>query len=136
MGDVVGRNVAPHMVHPDEGLVQSIGCRLGKIHPHQHRADEAGGVGDRHRVDVLFSDPGLPQGPVGQGRDSLHMLAGGDLRDDPPVGGMHIGLGGDGVGEHRPPVPHHRHGGLIAGGLHSQNNHDPVPSFSWMGMCT
>ena len=80
VGDVVGGDVAPDVVDGDERHPQSVGHGLGKAHPHQHRADEAGGVGHRHGVDVLPGQAGLIQRLVRQGGDDLDVLPGGDLR--------------------------------------------------------
>ena len=50
VGEIVGGDVAPHVVDGDEGQIQGHGGPLGKVHPHQHRPDEAGGIGDGHGV--------------------------------------------------------------------------------------
>ena len=117
VGDVVGGDVPPDVVDGDQGHPQGAGRRLGEVHPHQHRPDEAGGVGDGDGVQVLPAQPGVGQGPLGQGDDGLHVLPGGDLGDHPAVEGVHLDLGGDAAGQHRPAVLHHRRRRLVAGGL-------------------
>ena len=90
VGDVVGGDVAPHVVDGDQGHPQSIGHRLGKGYPHQQRPDEAGGAGHRHGVDVRFRHVRLAQGLVRQAHDGLHMLPGGDLGHHAAVDGVHV----------------------------------------------
>ena len=114
-GQVVGGDVPPQVVHRDEGLPHGEGGALGEVHPHQQGSDEPRPIGHRHRVDVGPGHPRLRQGPVRQGGNGLHMLAGGDLRHHAAVDGVHVRLGGDGVAEDLPPVPDHRGGGLVAG---------------------
>ena len=77
---IVGGDVSPHMVDGDQRHAQRIGGGFGKGHPHQHRADETGGIRHRHGVHVLFGQPRVGKRLVGQGGDGLHVLAGGDLR--------------------------------------------------------
>ena len=118
VGDVVGGDVPPHMVDRDQRHPQGIGHRLGKAHPHQHRADEAGGIGHGHGVNVPPGHPGLGQGLVGQLGDHLNVLPGGDLRHHAAVKLVHLHRGGDAVGQHGAAVPHQGHGGLVTGGFH------------------
>ena len=115
MGDVVSCDVAPDVVDGDEGHPQAVGHRLGEGHPHQQRPDEAGGIGHRHRVDVLFRHACLPQGLVRQAHDSLHMFARGDLGHDAAVDGVHVRRRGDDRGQHGPSVLDHCGGSLITG---------------------
>ena len=75
MGDVVGGDVPPGMVDGDQRHPQGVGRRLGEVHPHQQGADEAGGVGDGHRVDVSAGESRLLQGLIRQAGDGLHVLA-------------------------------------------------------------
>ena len=120
MGDVVGGDVSPDMMHRDQRHTQGVGHRLGKAHPHQHRADEAGGVGHGYGVDVLPGQPGFHQSLVSQLADDLNVLAGGDLRHHAAVNFMHLHGGGDAVGQNGPPVLHQRHRRLIAGGFYCE----------------
>ena len=109
--------MAPDMMDGDQGDSQGKGRRLGKAEAHQHRADQAGGIGHRYGVNIGAGAAGADQGLFRQGGDGLHMLAGGNLRNHAAVQGMEIHLGGDGVGQHMPSVLHHRNGGLVAGGF-------------------
>ena len=115
--------MAPDVVHRDQGNPQGVGGGLGEADPHQHRADEARGIRHRHGVDVLPGQARIPQSLIRQTGNGLHMLAGGDLRHHAAVQGVHVRLGQDGVRQHRPPVPHHRRGSLVAGGFKGQNVH-------------
>ena len=117
VGDVVGGDVPPDVVDGDEGQVQGQRRPLGEVDPHQHRPDEAGGVGDGDGVQVTFGQPGVEDGLVRQPGNCLHMLPGGDLRHHAAVDGVHLDLGGHAAGQHRPPVPDHGGGGVVAGGL-------------------
>ena len=119
MGDIIGCDVPPDMVDGHQGHVQGKGGGFGEVHPHQHRPDEPRRVGDGHRVNVPPGDARLDQGLVREARDGLNVLAGGNLRHHAAIDGVHVRLGGDGVGQNRPPVSHHRHGGFVTGGLHS-----------------
>ncbi len=67
-GQVIGGDVAPDVVHRDQGHPQGKGHRLGKAEAHQHRADKARGIGHRHRVDVLswYSPPAAAPAPSGR----------------------------------------------------------------------
>ena len=128
-GQVIGGDVAPDVVHRDQGHPQGKGHRLGEAEAHQHRADEPRGIGHCHRVDVGLLTARLPQSLVRQGGNGLHMLAGGDLRHHAAVQGVEVRLGGDGIGQDRAPVLHHGHRCLVAGGLKGQNFHDLSLSF-------
>ena len=133
VGDVVGSDVPPHVVHGDEGHPQGIGHRLGKAHPHQHRPDEAGGIGHRHRVDVLAGQAGGLQGLVGQLDDDLDVLPGGDLGHHASIDLVHLHGRGNAVGQDGAAVLDQGHSGLVAGRFHSQNNHTLTPFSSQPG---
>ena len=117
VGDVICGDVPSHMVHRDQGQVQGHGRPFGEVHPHQHRPDEPRGVGHRHGIQVPLGQARLNHRLLRQAGDRLHMLPGGDLGHHAPVDGVHLDLRGDAVGQHGPPVPDHRGGGLVAGGL-------------------
>ena len=80
MGEVQRGDVPPQMVHRHQGLAGGKGQAFGKVHPHQHCADEARRVGDGHGADVFQGTAGLVQGALGHGADMLDVAAGGDLR--------------------------------------------------------
>ena len=130
-GQVVGGDVSPDVVHRDQRHAPGIGQGLGEAQAHQHGPDEARGIGDGDGVDVVLGAVGLRQGPLRQGRDDLHMLAGGDLRHHAAVEGVHLRLRGDGVGQDLPSVLHHGGGGLVAGGFKGQNLHSYLSSSSF-----
>ena len=108
------------MVHRDERNVQGQGAGLGEVNPHQHRADEAGGIGHGHGVDLLPADARRFNGLLGQDGDGLHMAAGGDLRHYTAIDGMELGLGKDLVSEDFSAVLHDGDSGFITGGFKSK----------------
>ena len=117
VGDVVGGDVAPDVVHRDEGYPQTVGHRLGKGHPHQQSPDEAGGVGHGHGVNLRLVHPSLAQSLVGQAGNGLHMLAGGNLWHHAAVNGVHVRRGGNHRGQDGAAILHHSGGGLVTGGF-------------------
>ena len=110
-------------MHRNERHAQRVGDGLGEAQPHQHRADQARRVGDRHRVDVPLRHARVRERLVRQRGDGLDVLARGDLRHHAAVERVHIRLRRDGVREHAPPVLDDRHRGLVAGGFKSQYFH-------------
>ena len=117
VGDVVGGDVAPDVMDRDQGHPKGQGGRLGEVHPHQHRSNEAGGIAHRHGVNVPLGQPGIGKGLVRQSGNGLHVLPGGDLGHYAAIQGVHIHLGGNGVGQHHTAVPDHRCGSLVTGGF-------------------
>jgi hypothetical protein len=115
--------VAADVVHRDERHIQRVGRALGKVQPHEHRADETRRVGRGHGVDVFFLDARLLERLIGQRGDGLDVLARRDLRHDAAVERVQVGLRRDGVGEDFAPVLDDRDGGFVAGGLESENFH-------------
>ena len=83
MGNVVGGNVPPEVVHRNERLACSGSQPLGKAHPHQQRTDEPRSGGDRHCIDLGQREPGLGQRGLHDAADVFGVAAGGDLRTPP-----------------------------------------------------
>ena len=52
IGDVIGGDMSPDVVNRDQGFPQCQRRRLGEVHAHQHRADQTGGIGHGHGIDV------------------------------------------------------------------------------------
>ena len=52
IGDVIGGDMSPDVVNRDQGFPQRQRRRLGEVHAYQHRADQAGGIGHGHGIDV------------------------------------------------------------------------------------
>ena len=111
------------MVHGNERHVQRIGRGLGKVQPYEHRADETGGVGRGHGVDVFFLDARLLKRLLSQRGDGLDVLARGDLRHNAAVERVQVCLRRNGVGEHFATVFDNGNGGLVAGGFKSEDLH-------------
>ena len=109
--------MAPDVVHGNERNTQSEGRAFGEIDPNQHRADEAGGVGAGHGVDVGAGDVRRVQSALGQKGDDLQMAAGGDLGHHAAVDRVQVRLGEDLVRQHPAAVLHQGDGGLVAGGF-------------------
>ena len=105
-------------MHRDKRHAQRERGALGKIHAHQHRADEPRRVGAGHCVDIGADSARLLQRPLRQDGDDLQMAAGRDLRHDAAVHGVQICLGKNLVGQDPAPILHQRDGGLVAGGFH------------------
>ena len=118
-GQIVGGNVATDVVDRDQRHAQRIGHGLGEADPHQHGADEAGGIGDGHGVHVALGEPGIGQRLIRQTGNGLHVLAGGDLRHHAAVQRLFLHAGGDDVAQQLPSVLHKGCGGLVAGGFDS-----------------
>ena len=123
VGDVVGRDVAAHMVHRDERHAERERGGLGKVHADEQRADEPRRAGDGHGVDVTAGQTGHCQRAVGQLGDDLHVRARGDLGYDAAVNGVQVSLGKDLIGQHLAPVAHNGDGRLVTGGFNRKNNH-------------
>ena len=123
VGDVVGRDVAAHMVHRDERHAERERGGLGKVHADEQRADEPRRAGDGHGVDVTAGQTGHCQRAVGQLGDDLHVRARGDLGYDAAVNGVQVSLGKDLIGQHLAPVAHEGDGRLVTGGFNRKNNH-------------
>ena len=102
------------MVHRNQRHPQPKCHGFCEAEAHQHRADKARRIGDRHRVNILPGAACVRKGLFRQGGDGLHVLAGGDFRHNTAVERMEVRLGRDGVRQHSASVLHHRHGGLIA----------------------
>ena len=115
--------MAADVVHRDERHIQRVGRALGKVQPHEHRADETRRVGRGHGVDVFFLDARLLERLIGQRGDGLDVLARGDLRHDAAVERVQVSLRRDGVGEDLAPVFDDGDGCLVAGGLESEDLH-------------
>ena len=129
VGNVVGSDVTPDMVDRNEGEPQGHGSPLGKIHPYQHRPDEAGGIGDGNGIQVRAGKAGIGQGLVGQAIYRLDVLPGGDLRDHASVNGVHLDLRGHTAGQHRPSVLDYGGSSIVAGGFDSKNIHGKSTCF-------
>ena len=110
-------------MHGNERHVQRIGRGLGKVQPHEHRADETRRVGRGHGVDAGFLNAGLFERLVGQRGDGLDVLTRRDLRHDAAVERVQVCLRRDGVGEHFATVFDNGNGGLVAGGFKSEDLH-------------
>ena len=115
--------MAADVVHGDERHIQRVGRGFGKVQPHEHRADETRRIGRGHSVNVLFTDARFLERLIGQRGDGLDVLARRDLRHDAAVERVQVGLRRDGVGENFAPVLDDRDGGLVAGGLESEDLH-------------
>ena len=119
VGQVERGNVAPQVVHRHQRLARRVGQPLGKVHAHQHRADEARRKGDGHGVHVVHGLAGVQQGLFDGGADELTVAAAGDLRHHAAVQGLFFHAGGDDVAQQMPAVLHQSCGGLVAGGFDS-----------------
>ena len=92
-GQIVCRDMPADVVHRNQGYLQYGGDRLGKVHPHQHRADKPRRIGDGNRVDVRAGQARCLQRPLGQERNRFHMAAGRNLGDNAAVDRVELRLG-------------------------------------------
>ena len=119
MGQVEGRNVAPQVMHRNQRLVGRIGQPLGKVHAHQHCADQARRKGDSHRVHIVHGLACVQQGFFDRGADELAVAAAGDLGDHAAIKSLLLDAGGDDVAQQAAAILHKGCGGLVAGGFDS-----------------
>ena len=110
--------MAADMVYRDERDAERRRGALGKVHAHEHRADESRRIRHRHGVKLGLFHARRRDRAVRQPRDDLHMAARGDLRHDAAVYGVQVGLRKDLIGEHLSAVFCHGDGGLVARGFH------------------
>ena len=95
VSQIVCSNVSPDVMNGDQWHIQCHGRSFCKIDSHQHGADQARCIGDRHRVDVAPGQAGLCQRLIGEAIDGLHMLAGCDLRHHTAIQLVQIHLRSD-----------------------------------------
>ena len=118
IGNVVRGNMAADVVHRDERDAERRRGAFGKVHAHEHRADESRRIRHRHGVKLGLFHARRRDRAVRQPRDDLHMAARSDLRHDAAVYGVQVGLREYLVGEHLSSIFGHGDGGLVAGGFH------------------
>ena len=119
VGQVVGGNVAPQMVHRDQRLARRVGQALGKVDAHQHGADKPRGKGDGHGTHIVDGHAGVGQGLVHRGTDIFRVTAAGNLGHHAAVERLFLDAGGNDVGNYLAAVLHNGGGGLVAGGFNS-----------------
>ena len=123
IGQVVGRNVAPDVVHRDQGLVHGEGSGFREVHAHQHGANQPRGIGHGHGINVVPGQARVDERLVSQAVNGLDVLPGGNLRHHTAIEPVQVHLGGNAVRQHLPAVSDNGNGSLITGGLHRQNIH-------------
>ena len=123
MGQIVCRDMSPQMVYRHQRFAAGVGKALGKVDTHQHRADQARGKGDSHRIHVGHGHARVGQGFFHRGTDIFNVAAAGDLRHHTAVKGLLLDAGADHVGDQRPAVLHNGGGRLVAGRFNTQNIH-------------
>ena len=79
MGHIVGRNVRTQMMHRNERLMAGQSHSLGKINPHQQRANQPRRKGDGDAVNVAQSASRPLERERHHRRDIFLMTAGGDF---------------------------------------------------------
>ena len=118
IGQVIGGNVTPDVVDGDQGHIQCQRCPLGKIHPHQHRANEPGRIGDGNAVHILPPQTCRGQRLVRQAINGLNVFPGRNFRHYAAVNPVQIHLRGDAIRQNPPPVLHQGHSGFVTRGFH------------------
>jgi hypothetical protein len=111
--------MAQEMIDSYKGNPENVGKGLGRRDSDQQGTDESRSLGHGDRVDPGESHPGVGTRFFDDREDRLDVLAGGKLRDNPPVLSVQRYLGGDDAGEDLAAVLHDRGGGFIAGGLNA-----------------
>ena len=114
IGQVVGGDVPPQMVHGDQGQPGGKGQPFGKVHPHQKGPDQPWGVGDGNAIDLGEGLAPLLQGLFHHAHNGLTVAAGGDLRHHTAVDLVLLHLGGHHGGKDGPAVLHQGGGGFVA----------------------
>ena len=100
-GEEVRRDVALQVVDRDQREPARGGQPLRRRHADEQRADQAGALGHRHRVDVAEIGPRAGERVVHHRVDELEVVARGDLRHHPAEAVVHA-LRGHDVGEDLP----------------------------------
>ena len=93
VGDVVGGDVSPEMVHRNQGLAGGGSQTLGKANPHQQGADESRGGSHSHGVDLREGEPRVGQRLFHYAADIFGMTAGGNLRHNTAIFLVFLDLG-------------------------------------------
>ena len=120
--------MSAHVVHGNERHAERIRRRLGKVHTHQHRADQPRRIRHSHGVNIRAREICLFQRLVGKTVDRLNVLARGDLRHHAAVELVQLDLRGDAVGQNASSVAHYGNSRLVTGRFYRQYVHS-VKSF-------
>ena len=88
--ELVDREVTDDMVDAIQRLAQGRGQGLGRTNTNRQRPDQAGSSGDRDRVHVRESHPGLVKSRVKGRQKRLQVRARRDLRNNATVAGILI----------------------------------------------
>ena len=124
IGQIIGRDMPADMVHRHERQTQGQRRRLGKIHAHEHRADEPRRIRDRHSVQLGTRELRRFKRVVSQCADRLDVLARRDLRHHAAIQPVQRHLRVDAVRQHLPPVANDGHRRFVARGFDRQNVHN------------
>jgi hypothetical protein len=126
-GDVVGEpggeGVAFEVVDGDERPLRDGGDGLGHGDADHDAADQAGPAGGGDAIEVGEAQVGAPHRLGDQAVEVVEMAAGGDLRHDAAIGTVLVELRQHDLGQHLPPVVHHRRCRFIAARFDPQNDH-------------
>ena len=123
----VGVDVGDQVVDPGQGPVEGERVGLGRRHPDQQRAGQAGADGDRDRVDVAQAGPAERAGLLHGRVEQVDVGPRGDLGHHPAVAGVQGLLVGEDVGADQAAVLHQGDAGLVAGGLDPEHQHRQLP---------
>ena len=135
--------MAHEMMHADEGQPPREREGLGEGEPDEQRADQPRPRRDRDPIDRVGIEARLAQRRLGHVRHDAHVVPGGELGDDPTVGGVHALLSLHRARQDLPPVAQDGGGHLIAGALDAEHDgrlgqridprpalrHDPAQAF-------
>ena len=128
IGQPVGIDVALDVIDRHERQVMGRRHRLGDADADQQRADQAGPVGDGHRIEIGPSHAGLLERRLHGRDDPAQLLTGRHLRHDAAGRRVERDLGGDLVRLDAPAAVDYGNPGLVAAGLDGQHPWPAHPS--------
>jgi hypothetical protein len=111
------------MIDGRKGDLANVDQGLCVIQPHQKRPHEARSHCHRHPVQIPHAYRGLGQGRLNHRHNILEVFPGCELRNHTAMGVMELYLGVNHTGQNPPPIGDDTGGGIVAGGVYSQNDH-------------
>ena len=105
------------MVDLDHGDTEGEAEPLGKVSPHQQRAQQSGSAGEGDGIELIGANARATYRLTDDGDDVLLVGTGGELGYDAAVGRMY-GLRGDDIAQQLTTAQHGRRG-VVAGALYT-----------------
>ena len=98
VGQIVGCNVPAQVMYRHQRLARAVSQALGKVDPHQHGPNKAGGKGDGHRVHIRNGHVGILQSLLHRCADVFRMAAAGNFWHNTAVKRLFFDAGRNNVG--------------------------------------